>query len=199
MPKYSESLGCVNAPHIWLNSTTKRTIPVHTDGGHVLKINGAAPGTIYVASTSADVTELQYEVTVRSDNDQLLRNVRDQWPKGEEQRSRLTLSTPNILGGGSCMRYDIVVRVPKNLKKLHIMTHPTGPAHVKLAEGKEAVQTLDSLFVTQFGMVTENLVVSSKDVRANTIKLETRRGYIAGSISVVEVIGNHKDLDSEPC
>jgi hypothetical protein len=191
MPQYGTSLACPEseAKHLWLNGTTTRHVPVDHEGKHSFDIRGLAEGTILIASTNATATELQYDVTIRTNNADSLRDIMDKFPTAKDNErnadSRAIVSTPGLLGGGACMRYDIVIRVPVTVKKLHIQAHTK--AHIKFAEGAHAVRTLEDLYVTSYAMAKGNLIVAHEDLRASRIKIVSREGYIVGGLSVNEV------------
>lgn len=184
MPAFNTSLGCSpsQASYVWLNNTISRDIPLPGDGGHSVDVHGLGVGTILVAAASADQTNISYTVTVRSDSDKVLRDMRDRWPVLPTDESRVVFSTPNYLGAGACVRYDIVLRVPRGVRKLHVQAH--AKAHIKLAEGSDALKDLDDLFVTMYSLDKDNILQTTEDVKSKRIAFQVTRGYVVGAVSI---------------
>lgn len=95
-----------------------------------------------------------------------------------------------------CMRFDVVLRVPSTLKKLHIKAY--GPTHLlfdpsmEVPEWEDEMQ-LEDLSVTMFAFDRRNLLVvndnGQKDgtsVRGKRMALEAHGGWIAGNVPIMK-------------
>lgn len=96
------------------------SVPSGNRHDHAIDVHGGSPGTIFVTEGPADSTDVQYDILVKSNNEGLLSQVALLYPSDTEvDNSQFLLSTP-LSSEESCLRYDIVMRVPPSLKKLHI-------------------------------------------------------------------------------
>ncbi|KAL1755683.1 hypothetical protein FB107DRAFT_290629 [Schizophyllum commune] len=179
-----EALGCPDAPYLYNSSELVRyAVSLGSDADHALDVHGDAVGTIILDVGDANATEVVYEFTLRTNNAQLLDLVSIRQPQPELGDHRMLFSTPRLGdGNSSCIRFDMVVRIPPNLKKLHVASHST--THVRFAPGAEI--HLETLFVTLFGMDSRNRVLPNRALQADAISLEVYGGGILGSIAVVE-------------
>ncbi|KAF8971105.1 hypothetical protein BDZ97DRAFT_1787742 [Flammula alnicola] len=161
MPEFSTSLGCSDAPYIYNNSQVTIDVPVGTRRhDSAFDIRGHGVGTI--------TEDLLKDVAfVNSD-------IRDD---GVVTRSRLIIETSRIPGVDSkqCMRFDVKVYLPPNLKTMHVASHSV--AHLQFAPGTRA--NLDELFVTLYAQENQNNYLSPK------LHLEVYRGWIVGDASIV--------------
>jgi hypothetical protein len=104
------------------------------------------------------------------------------------QRSRLLFTTPYFAdtdadsGEPRCMRYDMQVYLPPNLKKLYVAAHTL--AHVRFDPAVEIV--LDELAVTLFTSDADNLILASTTVVAGTMALEAYGGWLVGDVALGE-------------
>lgn len=186
MPAFSTSLGCLTAPFIYNQSTTtlNASIGTHTFD-HAFDIRGGAVGTFIITEGTPESEEIKYEMTLRTDDEALLKQVYIRYPEigedGTSINSQLLVSTPYIdPSSSSCMRYDIKMYVPPNLKKLHVASHTA--MHVQFDPNSNVV--VDDLYVTMFAMSTNNLVLPSLSVRGKKMALEVYRGWIVGDVAV---------------
>ena len=179
-----EALGCLDAPYLYNSSELVRyAVSLGSDAEHAFDVHGDAVGTIILDVGDANATEILYEFSLRTNNAQLLDLVSIRQPQLELGDDRMLFSTPRLGdGNSSCIRFDMVVRIPPNLRKLHVASHST--THVRFALGAEI--RLESLFVTLFGMDSRNRVLPNRALQADAISLEVYGGGILGSIAVVE-------------
>ncbi|KAJ6586817.1 hypothetical protein DFH09DRAFT_235276 [Mycena vulgaris] len=183
MPVYSTSLGCVSAPHVYTGALTSFNVPIGAQNAdHGLDVRGGAVGTITVLEGAPSATKLKYEVTVRTDDAALLDDLAvvptaDQ--DADVKESRVIISTPRF-GEGKCMRYDLRVFVPPNLKKLHVAAHAI--AHVQF--DPESHIQLDDFFVTLFSPSMQNMILPHNNLRSHQMALEVFEGWIVGDASI---------------
>ncbi|KAI0656535.1 hypothetical protein C8Q70DRAFT_1056459 [Cubamyces menziesii] len=187
MPEFSTSLGCATAPHLYNGTAMDIHIPVgqHKDD-HSVDIRGAAVGTIVLAQGDADLKDIRYEVTLRTDKASLLENIKLTYPTPEDVQdnmgeSRLQLATPMDLAGG-CMRYDVTMFLPPSLKTLHVQAHAVSQIKVD----PDSALVLDKLTVSMFRLDKLNMLLPSEGVHARTMKLQLTGGWLVGDVTVVE-------------
>jgi len=185
MPAYSTTLGCVAAPFIYKDAMTTITVPIGTDkSDHAVDILGSAVGTFVIAQGAANSTEVKYEMTLRTDNKALLDDVSVHFPILSEndpvENSRFQLSTPFDASSSSCMRYDITMYVPPNLRILSVAPHTT----TQVQFDPESHITLDTLFVTLYRTDINNMILPNPNIRSSQLTLEIFRGWIVGDASI---------------
>jgi len=194
MPRFNESLGCLDAPFVYGTAKTVYAIPiVPGKNDHYLNIRGGAVGTILLTSGD-DSKDVVVEMTVRTDTEELLDSiVVDQHDPEVTEDSYWRLSTPypKAITGSSnaCMRYDVVVHIPPTVKKLHIASHAV--AHVKFDDAIAAVDAdaavkLEDFYVTFFNPREENMLVANTQIQAERMSLELPGGWMLGSAAVLQ-------------
>ncbi|KAJ3713313.1 hypothetical protein C8R42DRAFT_698986 [Lentinula raphanica] len=187
MPVFSESLGCLDASYMYNGGETTLSIPVGDRHDHAVDVHGDAVGTFIVTEAPADVTEVQYKLTIRSSDQSLLDQVTLQYPAARpdgssDGTSRLLIGTPRLdRGSSSCVRFDVTMYIPKTLKKLHVSPHAV--SHVRF--DPEAHIDLDVTFVTLYQMDTRNLIEPHRNLRSTSLALEVYRGWIVGDAAIV--------------
>jgi hypothetical protein len=188
MPAYSTSLACANAKIIYNPDETTYFIPFGSDADYTVSLRGGAVGTLVLAEGAADAQDIQFDMTLRTDNRALLDTVQLQYPSLEDinggSQSRLRLNTPGV--GHSCMRYDIVLRIPPTLKNLTIQSQSV--TQVEFA--KEAQVSLTSLVVNVQPPTSEDardlaMVLPHANFHADTLKVVASAGWVVGEVSVV--------------
>ncbi|KAF5389431.1 hypothetical protein D9757_004319 [Collybiopsis confluens] len=184
MPVFSESLGCSDASFLYNGGETSVSVPVGDRNDHAVDIFGGSIGTVTVTEAPADITEVQYKVTIRSNDQSLLDQIVLQYPVTGETVifSRLLVRTPRLeRDSASCLRHDVTMYVPKNVKKLHILGHATS----QIQFDPHARFDLDDAYVTLFSLDKRNMIMPSENLRATKVALELTRGWIAGHVSAV--------------
>jgi hypothetical protein len=187
MPAYSTSLGCNSAAYIYNSSKTTFGVPMGSIFDHKFDIYGSAVGTFTIAQGSSDSTEVEYEMTLRTDDQSLLPQVSLRYPTIDPENglvidSRFMISTPHIdPQSTSCMRYDITMYVPPALRKLLVATHTT--AHVQFDPDSHI--NLEDLVVTLYSMNKNSMILPHEGLLANHMSLEVYRGWIVGDVSIV--------------
>jgi hypothetical protein len=186
MAEYSTALGCLPdaAPHLYNGSALAYTVAPDADGAHALELRGGGVGTVFIAAAAPEATGVEYELTLRSSSPTLLAESVVRLPDAGAGASAMRVSSPVNTGAG-CVRADVVLRVPRGLKALRVFSD--APAHVKFAEGTEAVQGLQDLEVSLDARSKINLLLSSADVRAARLALTIARGWLDGGVSIAEV------------
>jgi len=187
LPVFNSSLGCVDAPYIYNNTEVTVLAPIgFRRHDHSFDVRGYGVGTITIADGDPDSKEVKYELSIRSNRD-ILDEVRFVYPDTNGKmvtNSRFIIETSRLPGVDSkyCMRFDVKLYVPLNLKHLAIKSHAN--AHVQFAPGARV--NVDELSVTLFTPETINMIVPSPDVTARKLLLEVYRGWIVGEASIVE-------------
>ena len=98
-----------------------------------MDVHGGSPGTIFITEGAADSVEVQYELVFATNDEGLLSQVAMIYPTEEKvENSRVLISTPYTGETDACMRFDIVVRVPPTLKKLHVASVSPGDYPIDL-------------------------------------------------------------------
>ncbi|KAJ7287640.1 hypothetical protein C8J57DRAFT_1215780 [Mycena rebaudengoi] len=183
MPEFSSSLGCVNAPYIYGATPTSFNVPIGAENSdHGIDIRGGAVGTIIVLEGAPGATTMKYEVVVRADDKTLLDNIIiDHTPEQEAgvQNSHLLITTPHP-SEGSCLRYDLKMFVPPNLKKLHLKSHTA--SHVQF--DPESHIQLEDFFVTLFTSSTDNMIIPHNHLQSTKMTLEVFTGWIVGDVAI---------------
>ncbi|KAF4620615.1 hypothetical protein D9613_000253 [Agrocybe pediades] len=185
MPEFSTSLGCMEAPHIYNGSQVINMIPLReTAQDHAFDVHGPSVGTVTIYDGPADATEVKYETTIRTDNKDMLQNIQfltqDYNDDGTIHRSRLFIETG--IDADHCMRFDVNVYIPPNLKKFHISSH-AATTHIQFAPGARIANT-EKVYVTLYSVSDKNIIRPSSDVVAKSQTYEIYHGYIVGEASV---------------
>jgi len=155
---------------------------------HGVDFRGDAVGTITIASTSTDSSNVRYEITLRSDDKDLLQKSVIKMPvlddNGHLFESMAVVATPRIPKShpSTCFRYDVKIIVPPSLKSLHLASHTR--THVRFDE--KAKINMEGLFVKLFTNDKDNIIQSSRSVQANTIDLQLTRGWLVGDVAIVD-------------
>ena len=104
----------------------------------------------------------------------------------------------------NCMRYDVTLRIPPSLKKLHVAAHAT--AHMRFGDDTNSttpslvksnattgaidvpqpLRTLEDMFITFFSPWGNNLFLPSTTLAADRMNVEMTGGYLVGSVAVRE-------------
>lgn len=187
MPAYSTSFGCLSAPYIYNSSKTIFNAPIGSHKfDHAFDIRGSAMGTFVISEGAVGSQEIKYEMTIRTDDQTLLQDILVHFPDVEDDgtitNSRVIVTTPRVdSSASSCMRYDIKMYVPPNLKKLHVASH--SPMHVQFDTTSNI--ELDDLYITMFAMDKNNMILPHESIHANRMALEVYRGWIVGDVTVI--------------
>ena len=180
MPKFSTSLGCPDAPYTYNPDHTTWTVPVGASDDHAINLSGEGFGTLTIDEAPSAATDVEFTMVLRSSDKSLLDSVSLALP---ESKSEIDLTTPRIPAGSSaCMRYDITVRVPHNLRKLGIQARST--TQVRFAPGAHVA--LDKLTVTMHSTSGDNMLLPSTGVQAKDLKLEMTGGWLVGEVALVD-------------
>lgn len=187
-PVFSSSLGCVDAPYVYNDTEVTVFAPIGTrHHDHSFDVRGNGVGTVTIADGDPDSKEVKYEFSIRANKD-MLDDVRFVYPNIDDNKivtnSRFIIETSRIPGVDStyCMRFDVTLYVPPNLKNLAVRSHAN--THVQFAPGARI--NVDELIVTLFTSDTINVIVPSPNVTAKRVSLEVYRGWIVGEASIVE-------------
>ena len=188
MPEFSTSLGCSDASHFFQGEKNiVYSIAVNPSRSeHRLDIHGGAVGTLLLTQGAPDDDEIKVDVSVRGDQQGPIDQVSVYTPTADEvvdglSNSRLRLMTPNNLAGG-CMRYDMTLRVPSNLKNLRIESVSV----LQLKFDPNAKLDLDVLSVVMQASGTPDLILPTKDIHAAHLSLEMTHGWMYGEVSISE-------------
>ncbi|ESK92964.1 hypothetical protein Moror_9037 [Moniliophthora roreri MCA 2997] len=188
MPAFSTSLGCQSASHLYKGGEFTISIPPGPDGEHALDVRGTSVGTITLLEAASDATEISYTMTVRASDESLVDKVTLRYPGADPDQadSRMVISTPVITDttSSACVRYDIALHIPKNLKKLYVAPHTL--SHVQFHPDSHL--NLENLIVTLFAMNDKNMILTSQNAIARKVKLEVYRGWIVGDVSLLSSV-----------
>ncbi|KIY74277.1 hypothetical protein CYLTODRAFT_340398 [Cylindrobasidium torrendii FP15055 ss-10] len=184
MPAWSTSLGCLDAPLVMKGGKSTMKVPLGSHYEHAFDVRGDAVGTIFLTEGAADAKDVEYDILVSGNDQSLLDQVTIVDPLSDEStNSRLMMNTPWVeKGSPSCIRFDIVVRIPTGLKKLSIASHAV--AQVQFDHSTQ--MHLDDLRVTLYAIDRRNMILPRDTVRADIMKLEVFRGWIVGDVNIVK-------------
>jgi len=187
-PVFSETFGCMETSNFVYNGgETTISVPVGDRNDHAVDVRGGGVGTFIVTEAPADVTQVQYKITIQTNNKPLLDDIKFTYPASKQDghsdgMSRLLIDTPYVeRGSSSCLRYDVVMYIPKAVKKFHLLSHT--PAQVQF--DPHAHLDLDDTYVTLFNLDQRNLIQPSDNFRSTDLALEVYRGWIIGEVSAV--------------
>ncbi|EMD37637.1 hypothetical protein CERSUDRAFT_114287 [Gelatoporia subvermispora B] len=186
MPEFNTSLGCQNAPFVYNSGMTTFTVPVSpTTLDHAMDFRGKAVGTITIAQGAVDATEVKYEMMLRTDDESLFNNVVVDYPSTDHidagAQSRFLLSTSTWVST-ACMRYDVTIYIPPNMKEIDLLTHTV--AQVKF--DTDSNFDFGKLWVTMFTMGDNNLLLPHTGVHASDLRLEMFAGWMVGDVAIVD-------------
>lgn len=185
MPAFSTSLGCLSAPYIYKSSKISFTVPIGAgNSDHTVDIRGGAVGTFTMAEGDPDSSGVQFELTIRTDDESLLDQVSVDYPISEESaviNSRLSITMPYIESDAqSCMRFDLTMYVPPTLRKLQVAAQAT----TQVQYDPESHIALDELSVILHATDINNMILPHAGFRATNTALEVYRGWIVGEASI---------------
>ncbi|KAH9944689.1 hypothetical protein B0H21DRAFT_746050 [Amylocystis lapponica] len=178
MPKFSTSLGCTNAQYLYNSTQTTILVPISAEQlEHELSIAGGAVGTVTIVQGDPGLTEVKYELTIRTDEQSLLNDVVLAYPtldvmEDDTSSSRLLLTTPVVpIRSGYCMRYDVTLYLPPNLRKMNLQARSA--AQIKF--DRESNFDLESLFVITHSTDDNSMVLPHSD----------DAGWLVGNVPIV--------------
>ena len=182
----------MNAPHLYKGGKQDISIPVGRNqdrGDHSLDFRGSAVGTIILAQGEADLTDIKYELTLRSESTEVLDKTILDYPTKEDvedgmKHSRLQLITPTKTPemASACTRFDVTIYLPPAVRTLHVQSHVG--AHIKF--DPDSNLNFDSLTVTLYSLDENNMLVMSEGVHAKHAKLQLTRGWFVGDVTIVD-------------
>ncbi|KAG6831127.1 hypothetical protein H0H92_012552 [Tricholoma furcatifolium] len=185
MPAFGSSLGCLAAPYIYNGSKVTFAAQLGSENAHSLDIRGSAVGTFIIAQGAQDQVDVQYEMTLRTADETLLKYIDITYPDfnedGSVSNSRIIINTPRTGLEAQCMRFDVIMYVPPNMKKLHVVSH----AVTQVQFDPNANIELESFYVTLFAMDQNNLLLPSQSVRGDYTAFELIRGWIVGDVAAL--------------
>ncbi|KAE9401555.1 hypothetical protein BT96DRAFT_956449 [Gymnopus androsaceus JB14] len=169
MPVFSESLGCMDdASYLYNGGETTLSIPIGQRKDHSIDIGGSAVGTITVTEAAADIDEVQYKFTIRSNDMSMVDQIDLTYPglkPGPDSTSRLVIGTPRYpRDSSSCVRYDVVMYIPRALKKLHVASHAACTCQIRSRGPPRS---------------------GGNNLRSTSLSLEVYRGWLVGQASIV--------------
>jgi len=98
----------------------------------------------------------------------------------ESTDATFSLSTPfSSISDDACMRFDIVLQIPKELKTLSLKSQSI--VHVKYDE--QAPLFLDDLEIDLTSRMEDNLLLPNNEIGADKVTFTMRGGYLVGSLS----------------
>ncbi|KAI0089297.1 hypothetical protein BDY19DRAFT_993509 [Irpex rosettiformis] len=193
MPEFSTSLTCKDASYTFNPDTKTYSVPFNlSNASHHVYLNGDAFGTLIVTEGADDATDIKYDFILKSNDESLLSRVSFKYPTQEQvdsgtEASKVTLetpvTTPTADKSSQCMRFDIVLYVPPQLKNLTISS--SSLTHLKFASRTGSRVNLDDLDVSMHSSHGQNLVLPTTSVRATNLRLRVSKGYLVGDVSIL--------------
>ncbi|KAH7913156.1 hypothetical protein BJ138DRAFT_1134268 [Hygrophoropsis aurantiaca] len=176
MPEYSTSLGCMSAPHYYMGAKTNFTVPLGAQFDHSLNIQGSALGTLVLAEGASDATDIVYEISLRRDDRDSFGDI----SIGTLGSGKFHIQTPTIPSPPSCMRFDVTAYIPRQLKKLDLVSYST----VQLKFTAEGTIVLDELSIQLLGGRDQlSMLLPSSHIQATHLSLQLARGWLVGDIA----------------
>lgn len=198
MPVFGEALGCDHASTFYQDARDgyplNATVP---HGSHHIKLMGSGVGTLTVTTAPSDATEIQYNIIMKGTDKPLLDLAKIELTE-TKFGSTLEFDTPSISKvdlqtGNKCVRFDIVLAVPPNLKELYIRGYST--LQVKFDDSVHF--DLSRFSVMLFGKEMKNMILPTSNLHASDNNyLEVFNGWIVGDVTVsTETIINTQRAD----
>ena len=192
MPEFSKSLGCLDAKNYYTgNQDIYYSIPVGDKVDHDILINGGAVGTLTIApSTSSKETYVKHQLTIRSSDASLLKDVLIQTPGGSSKppstksTSYFSLSTSSGASQtDACLRFDVTVFIPPTLRTLSIKAHSV--TQIKFSDDfSSSPRELGDLHISLSSVAAATMLLPSGDLAADNVVVEMRGGYLVGTLPI---------------
>ncbi|PAV20287.1 hypothetical protein PNOK_0291400 [Pyrrhoderma noxium] len=174
IPKFSTSLGCLDASHLFTDPEAQGTLnhnsllytmDVDSDAGFQLRLFGGAVGTLVLAPSLAsdtDNTTVALHTSIRTNEKGLLSQVKIE--KSRTGKSSLGIQTPSSSENeDACMRYDLKLYLPPALRHLTIASQSV--VQVKFSDE----------FTPAFSRL-ETVIIKLSSISSG--------GYLSGSLSI---------------
>jgi hypothetical protein len=179
MPQFGSIPPCQDAKFLWngqeenvFNVAVKADEPWHSS-----QVFGNGAGTLVVTQGLPDQKEVVYKVSLKTNKEELFNHVSLE----EKLEGRFSMFMGPYMQD-ACLRYDVTMLVPQNLRKLVIQSDSF--THLKF--DPNAKLNLESISITSKYQGSEDvLVLPSKDTKAERMSLNVWRGWIVGDISVM--------------
>ncbi|KAF8150730.1 hypothetical protein B0H34DRAFT_150279 [Crassisporium funariophilum] len=178
--------------------------PVGTlEHDHTFDMRGAALGTLTIASNpNPEITDVMYDVLITGEPSDLA-NIKISYPDvdedGDVAHSHLNITTPpgpylvspygpGAISWTTCMRFDITLYVPQNLKKLHVVAHSVihiafgAASHIKLQELTISIDDAQS----RHGPHYDSIIVPHESLHADKLSITTETAWIIGGVSIMD-------------
>lgn len=184
MPKYSESLGCMDAKFFYQDKQTQDFLVPIQSGAMEFKVNGAFNGTILLEPGAPGEPDLRVAFSARTNK----QSVKDE----------ITVSLPNSIVGDitmittpfipisdarSCGRFDITLYIPQELQTLTINARSI--THLKFSDNfKAAPTTLKKLEVNLLSLSGDNMLLPTSYLEANDLSTQVNEGYLVGDLTI---------------
>lgn len=176
MPAYDTSLACSSAPFIYKDSTVTESIAVDTSYDHTFDIAGSAVGTLLISQGAPQAEDVIVKMTLRTDNKAILSGV-----TFDSSSSTLSLTTPMDIPN-SCMRYDMTLFIPSNLKHLTINMKST--TQLKVDPEANNFPYLDSITINSHSTDSRSMILPTVALRASKMIIQATGGWIVGELSI---------------
>ncbi|KAF8152996.1 hypothetical protein B0H34DRAFT_677217 [Crassisporium funariophilum] len=180
--------------------------PVGTaEQDHTFDLRGPAVGTLTLASNpDPEVTDVMYDVLITGEPSRLA-EVKISYPDvdkdGDVAHSHLNITTPSGLDANSqrntglkswtwrsCMRYEITLYVPQNLKKLRVITHAVThvafatTSHINLQDLTLSINDAEPRGWANY----DSLIVPHESLHADKLSIITESAWIIGGVSAMD-------------
>lgn len=186
MPMFGKDLGCDHAATYYKDSPDGYTFTVPAPAGmHKIQLAGSGVGTLTLTTAPANATEVSYKLTMKG-TDKVLLDMVDLKVDKSQFGSRLEVNTPtiskaNITSGAMCIRYDVVLEIPENLKELYVR----GSTTLQVKFDEKSHLDFERLSVILFTNDEKNMILPQSGFHASDeLYLEVYRGWVVGEVSI---------------
>ena len=192
MPAFGASLECKGASYIFDPDKKTHSVAFNaSQASHTVQLHGDAFGTFIITEGAEDATDIKYDLVVKTNDESLLSSISFKHPSQDEvddgrASSQAILETPvnaPTAHNSPCMRFDIVLYVPPQLK--HLTISSSSLTHLKFASRTDTGINFDDLEVSVRSPHKNNLVLPSTSIRANNLRVLVPEGYIVGDVTVL--------------
>ena len=166
MPAFGASLECKGASYIFDPDKKTHSVAFNaSQASHTVQLHGDAFGTFIITEGAEDATDIKYDLVVKTNDESLLSSISFKHPSQDEvddgrASSQAILETPvnaPTAHNSPCMRFDIVLYVPPQLK--HLTISSSSLTHLKFASRTDAGINFDDLEVSVRSPHKNNLVL----------------------------------------
>ncbi|KAJ2911452.1 hypothetical protein MD484_g8962, partial [Candolleomyces efflorescens] len=186
MPTFGANLGCDHAATYYKDAPDGYTLTVPAPANvHKIQLAGSGVGTLTLTAAPANATDVSYKVTMKG-TDKVLLDMVDLRVDESKFGSRLEVNTPSIssgdlASGAMCIRYDVVLEVPQNLKELYVR----GSTTLQVKFDEKSHLDFERLSIILFTKDEKNMILPQAGFHASDeLYLEVYNGWVVGDVSI---------------